>query len=254
MEQIEKERFFTMADSYNKMAQKLVPKYDFLQNEVFNIIEFNQKQKIVLVDLGAGSGIFIEKFLKRYPGSTAFWIDYSEDFLKVAQNRLSKFTGKVNYILSSLEENWENYINIEPDIIFSMSAIHHLNTDEKKELYKKCYNILKVKGWFINIDETKTIFNEAYKNSLHFWAKYVDAQKNNIKNDDIEYYLKWIGYFNNWKERNIENINLPKQKGDDLHENFVNQVKWLHEIGFKNTDVYIKYHLWSIIGGQKSRV
>lgn len=35
--QIEKERFFTMADAYNRMTQILVPKYDFLQSEaLFN--------------------------------------------------------------------------------------------------------------------------------------------------------------------------------------------------------------------------
>jgi hypothetical protein len=46
-------------------------------------------------------------------------------------------------------------------------------------------------------------------------------------------------------------VDVPKTKGDDIHESFVNQVDWLHEIGFTEADVYIKYHLWCAVGGRK---
>ena len=67
MAQIDKDRFLTMAETYDKMVQKLVPQYDFLQNAIFDIISFPTDEKLVLIDLGAGSGIFIEKFLQKYP-------------------------------------------------------------------------------------------------------------------------------------------------------------------------------------------
>lgn len=60
MKQIEKDRFFTMAETYNEMAQFLLPQYDFLQNEIFNIIKFLQKKELKVIDLGAGSGIILE--------------------------------------------------------------------------------------------------------------------------------------------------------------------------------------------------
>jgi hypothetical protein len=49
----------------------------------------------------------------------------------------------------------------------------------------------------------------------------------------------------------VANIDVPKVRGDDIHESFVNQVDWLHEIGFTEADVYIKYHLWCAVGGRK---
>ncbi len=251
MEQIGKERFFTMAETYDKMAPIMVPQYDLLQNEVFNICNFQKESKIVVVDLGAGSGIFLEKVLNIYPNSICYWIDFSLDFLKIAQNRLIQYENRVHYIHSAIEKNWEEKLEHKPDLIFSMSAIHHLEKIEKKNLYKKCFNLLQKDGWFFNADEMKTIYKEPYKNSLIYWANFVTASKENVPEELEPYYDKWNSHFENWKLRNIENFNLPKYKGDDLHENFLEQLQWLGEAGFKNQDVFVKYHLWSLIGGQK---
>ena len=122
MGKIGEERFFTMAETFDKMVQKLVPQYDFLQNEIFNIIKVNPKDKLVLIDLGAGSGIFIEKFLRKYPHGRAYWLDYSDDFLKIAKERLKPFQDRVTFIISKFEEDWEEKIGERPDLIFSMSC------------------------------------------------------------------------------------------------------------------------------------
>ena len=251
MNQIEKDRFFTMAETYDKMAQILVPQYDALQNEVFNIIHFPINNELVVLDLGAGSGIFLEKVLSTYPNSFCYWIDYSFDFMKVAQERLKKYGNRVRYILSPLEKNWEEQLEHQPDLIFSMSAIHHLTSKEKKDVYTKCYNLLKHTGWFFNADEMKTINKEPYKNSLIYWANYVNSSKDKVPSDLQHFYEKWNLTFNGWKQRNIDNFGQPKFKGDDMHENFLDQLKWLGNIGFTNEDVFMKYHLWTLIGGQK---
>ena len=251
MEQIGTERFFTMAETYDKMAPILVPHYYLLQNEVFNICNFPTNKEIIVVDLGAGSGIFLEKVLKIYPNAVCYWIDFSLDFLKIAQKRLEPFGDKINFIHSSIENNWENKLEHKPNLIFSMSAIHHLETKEKKNLYKKCFTLLQKNGWFFNADEMRTMFKEPYKNSLIYWANFVEASKDNVPKDLELYYEKWNSHFDNWKLRNIENFSLPKYKGDDLHENFIEQLNWLGEAGYKNQDVFVKYHLWNLIGGQK---
>ena len=111
--------------------------------------------------------------------------------------------------------------------------------------------MLKMGGWFFNADEMKTMKVDAYKNSLVYWASYVTGAEERVPDEMKAYYLKWNSHFDNWKIRNIENFNAPKIKGDDMHENFIEQLKWLDEIGFKQADVFIKYHLWTLIGGQR---
>ena len=90
MEQIDTQRFFTMAEAYDRMCQHLVPGYDFLQDEVLRITGVDEKTDATIVDLGAGSGIFLEKALSRRPGAKAYWVDYSGDFLGIAHQRLMR--------------------------------------------------------------------------------------------------------------------------------------------------------------------
>jgi len=158
MNQIDKCRFHSknMANNYDQMCQILVPGYTLMQETLIDILKFVEIENIVLLDLGAGSGILIEKILKEFTDSICYYLDFSDDFMTIAKERLGKYQDRV--------------------------------TMEK---------------------------------------------------------------FNNWKERNIDNINLPKKEGDDIHESFLMQLDWLNEIGFQETDIFCKYFLWNMIGGKK---
>ena len=254
MEQIDKNRFNSekMAINYDKMCQITVPGYDFLQNAVIDILKFEDMDKIVLLDLGAGSGILIEKVLKEFPDSTCYYLDSSDEFMSVAKEKLQKYEDRVNYIKSDFCRNWESEITVKPTVITSMSAIHHLQTENKKKLYKKCYDALEENGWFFNIDEMKTLTEDAYLKSLNYWVNHAEKQKHVLPEDLSSSYDAWMEKFSSWKKRNVDNIHLPKQEGDDIHEPFLAQLDWLKEIGFSKTDIFSKHLLWCLIGGKKS--
>ena len=251
MEQIDKQRFFTMAEAYDRMCQHLVPGYDFLQDEALRIVAADGKRDTTVVDLGAGSGIFLEKVLSRWPDARAHWVDYSEDFLGVAQQRLTRFDGRIAYTQASFEDDWESQVEGQVDLIFSMSAIHHLENKVKKHLYRRCYDKLAPGGWLFNIDEMKTLHKDGYLANMRFWVRHVQEAEGRITEEQMPYYEKWKSHFDNWRLRNVVNVDVPKTKGDDIHECFATQVDWLHEIGFAEADVHIKYHLWCAVGGRK---
>jgi ubiquinone/menaquinone biosynthesis C-methylase UbiE len=249
---IDEKRFFTMADTYNQLAQELVPQYDFLQNEAINILDYKTDDEIVVIDLGAGTGIFLEKILNKYKNARCYYVDYSDDFITVAKKKLESFKDRVIYIKASFNGEWQNEIDEKADAIFSMSAIHHLTNENKKALYKKCYELLKNRGWFINIDEMKTINEDAYYSSLIMWWDYFNKAKHSVDKEKNDYLKQWENHFTNWKIRNIDNIAIEKGEGDDMHESFLYQIDWLKDIGFINADLFIKYHLWCVIGGRKA--
>lgn len=253
MKQREKNRFHskTMANTYDEMCELLVPAYNFMQGSLIDIIKFENMEEIVLLDLGAGSGILIEKVLKEFPDSTCYYLDYSEDFMKVAKKKLRTYEDRVTYIKSDFSSNWESAINEKPNIITSMSAIHHLSNENKKKLYKKCYDTLQENGWFFNIDEMKTITEDAYVKSLYYWIYHGEKQKNMISADLLDSYKGFMDKFDDWKKRNVDNIHIPKNEGDDVHESFRVQLDWLNEIGFRETDLFSKHFMWCLIGGKK---
>jgi tRNA (cmo5U34)-methyltransferase len=248
---IDKDRFFSMAECYDRMAPHLVPGYDMMQESVFPILDLPEDTDITVLDLGAGSGIFLERFLERYKGINALWFDYSRDFMNMAKRRLDRFGNRVTYIEQSFAELNSAVLPGEINCIVSSSAIHHLGSVEKEKLYQKAYSILSSGGWFFNIDEMVTLNEESYRKNMDFWVKHVEMQKTQIPEPDMDFYLKWCSHFDRWKERNIDKYGQPKEEGDDLHDPFVNQVKWLRRAGFRYADVYVKYHLWCTIGGQK---
>ncbi|MGB9978766.1 class I SAM-dependent methyltransferase [Methanobacterium sp.] len=254
MEQIDKNRFHLqkMAVNYDKMCQIMVPGYNFLQNAVIDILKFENMDEIVLLDLGAGSGILIEKVLKEFPDSTCYYLDSSDEFMSVAKERLQKYEDKINYIKSDFCKNWESKIAEKPTVITSMSAIHHLQTENKKNLYKKSYDVLEKGGWFFNIDEMKTVNEEAYLKNLYYWAYHAKKQRHIIPDNLSSSYEAWMEKFSSWKKRNIDNVHLPKQEGDDIHEPFLAQLECLKKIGFTETDIFSKHMLWCLIGGKKS--
>lgn len=249
----DKNRFHSMkmADAYDKMCMKLVPGYNFLQGTLIDFLKFEDIKEVVLLDLGAGSGIFIEKVLKEFEDSKCYYLDYSDDFMYIAKERLEKYDERVKFIKSDFCTVEESEIKERPNVITSSSAIHHLSNENKRKLYEKCYNTLQDDGWFFNIDEMKTISEDSYAKSLYYWAYHVNKQKSHISNEEMDSYYKWMDQFDNWKKRNLDNYDKPKKEGDDIHESFSVQLNWLKEIGFMETDIFSKHFLWCLIGGKK---
>jgi tRNA (cmo5U34)-methyltransferase len=251
MQTSDKQRFTQMAEDYDQMAPLLVPMYGFLQDEMIRQAEIASLSAPRVVDLGAGSGRLLEKVLTANPYALCYWVDSSESFRSVAQRRLARFGERVNYVLSAIESDWMSQVEPPVQAIFSMSAIHHLESGEKRAAYATCFDLLAPGGWFINADEMRSLDREAYRASLHFWAAHVDAAAAGAPASLGEFVRRWQHHFDNWKRRNIEGFDLPKTKGDDLHEPFTDQVQWLREIGFVHVDVFVKYHLWCMVGGRK---
>ena len=253
MQQIDKDRWFTMAQCYDRMTDYLVPRYHLLQDEIIALLTAGGPLELV-VDLGAGSGIFLEKVLRRFPACRGVWVDYSDDFRAVATQRLAPYADRVSFVSSRLEDDWESQIPGRPDAICSMSAIHHLGSDAKRRLYGRCFKLLGLGGWFYNIDEMSTLYDDAYRRTLWYWLDHVERTQVAVPPDLQEHGRLWCEKFKGWKQRNVDNLGRPKQPGDDIHEGYVEQMRWLREAGFVNVDLFVKFQLWSAIGGQRPGV
>ncbi|NLF31050.1 MAG: class I SAM-dependent methyltransferase [Planctomycetes bacterium] len=250
MTQIDKERWSSMADCYDRMADYLVPRYHLLQDEVLALLLAEGEPGLV-VDLGAGSGIFLEKVLKAAPAARAVWVDASADFRRVAGERLAPYADRVTFVLCPFDEAWEAALPAAPEAICSMSAIHHLDGPGKRALYGRCFDALRPGGWFYNIDEMSTLYDDAYRRTLAYWVGHVDRARRGVPAELQPYARAWCDRFEGWKRRNVEGAGGPKQPGDDIHESFVAQMQWLHDAGFVDVDLFAKFQLWSAIGGRK---
>lgn len=150
-----------------------------------------------------------------------------------------------------MENEWETSVPGTVDLIASMSAIHHLAREEKRDLYERCYCLLEPGGWFLNTDEMRSLSRDTYLESMRYWVRHVESLSEQMSDEDRPFYDAWCALFARWQVRNVAGIDEPKTKGDDLHESYLDQVDWLADIGFDKVDLFVKFHLWCTIGGQK---
>lgn len=122
---------------------------------------------------------------------------------------------------------------------------------EKRRLYGRCFSVLRSGGWFFNIDEMSTLWDDAYRDTLYDWVRYVERTRHEVPANLAHDCQAWCDPFDQWKVRNIDGAGAPKIRGDDIHELFVDQLHWLRGCGFVNVDLFFKHRLWSIIGGRK---
>jgi ubiquinone/menaquinone biosynthesis C-methylase UbiE len=97
----------------------------------------------VLVDVGAGTGVFTEKILNLLPDSQCYALDISKEMIEwINQNRVPKLKPRLKTKLMD-----ENNITLEDnlaDLVFMITVHHELENGEK--LLKEIKRVLKANG------------------------------------------------------------------------------------------------------------
>lgn len=219
------EKFNKNSQLYDEQRKKLIPCFEDFYN-ISALIAESHLDNPKILDLGAGTGIFSQYLLKKYPKASLTLIDIAERMLELSKVRFKNLSN-VKYII----DNYLTYNFSEKyDIIISSLSIHHLSDKEKLELYKRCYSMLNTNGMFINSDQFlgETPYIEDLNKNL--W-------KTEVENSDLSQEEILSCY---------ERIKLDKEA--TLEQN----LNWLKESGFSDISCVYKYYHFGIIYGRKS--
>ncbi|MCL2157651.1 MAG: class I SAM-dependent methyltransferase [Methanobrevibacter sp.] len=217
-------QFNKIAKDYDNQRKKLIPVFDDFYGIAIENMEINVKQPKVL-EIGAGTGLFSQMFLNKFPDAKMDLVDLAEDMLNIAKERLkNKFN--INFFI-------KNILDFSPnekyDLVISSLAIHHLKTDEQEILYNKIFSWLKKDGIFVNAE--------------------MIAGENEFSNNKYE---KWIiekakdsGLDDKAKLKAIERLKLDKKVPISTH------LKWLKKAGFSNVDHLYKAYCFGVLWAKK---
>lgn len=105
------------------------------------------------IDLGTGDGRLIALLRDRYPHARAIGIDFSKPMLDRAGERFAAD--------SSIELHEHDLAETLPceapvDAVVSALAIHHLEDDRKRSLFREIHSLLAPEGIFVNLDLVKS--------------------------------------------------------------------------------------------------
>ena len=158
-----KEFFAEKADGYDEVHKPFMNTKAMLTES----IDVDPKK---VIDLGAGTGLELIEFFKKYPNARVKAIDLTIEMLNKIKER--EFADKVDIVC---DDFFACDFGKDNDVIMSTSALHHFLYDEKVKLYKKIYNALREGGLFINSDYTASnneeeeqgIYNYIHKVNRH---------------------------------------------------------------------------------------
>ncbi len=216
--------FASQVDDYIELMQKLVPNYIAGQKFLCELIECDINKSIKVLDLGCGNGVLSEIVLKKFPNAHVVGFDLTSEMLKSYQIRLEKFQNRFeiiqgNFITDDFRSDY--------DIVLTGLTLHHLNSEQRKEIFKKIYNSLNSNGIYITRD--------------------IIIEDND--EDRKKLYQKWINFMNSKGENGLSWFEKHIQK--DFPETIKNLKEWLVNVGFKNVECYNQDINFLIIRGIK---
>lgn len=181
---IEKQ-FNLIAKEYDENRKKFVPCFDDYYGSTTAFVASNITVPKRILDLGAGTGILSSFWYGNFKDSEYLLVDIAEEMLEVAKKRFAGLTNVSYEILDYSQKLPEG----EFDTIVSALSIHHLEDEQKAELFSRIYDKLPVGGVFVNYDQ----FCAGSLKMNHWFDSYWENQLKNseLTENDLE----------RWRER-----------------------------------------------------
>lgn len=229
----------TKADAYIDSADIVVIERRRLVKILFDLYRyrFNDKNRLVLLDIGCGDGILSGYIQRNSPENTFFLLDGSCKMLEKAKQNIQG--PNVFYIHQTFEE----YISSEADdahydFVYSANAIHHLDLFAKSRLYEKIFRELKKGGLFVNIDPVLPSSELSEQWQFNMWRDWMNEALLNKGLSDHK------GKYDDFPLQ-------YKMKSENKPGSLFDQLQALNKAGFENVDCFYKYSIFAIFGGTK---
>lgn len=142
-------QFNLVAKEYDVNRKRFIPCFDEYYEGTTKFIASNITSPKRILDLGAGTGLLSYFWFQHFSKSEYVLVDIAEEMLEVAKKRFEGLENVSCQVLDYSKELPEE----EFDVILSALSIHHLEDEDKKELFKRIYEKLPEGGVFINYDQ-----------------------------------------------------------------------------------------------------
>jgi len=207
-----KEQFNLIAKKYDENRRKFIPCFDDYYETMTDFVSKIIDEPKKIVDLGSGTGLLPSFYFKHFPNANYTLVDIADEMLEIAKQR---FENCANVDFRILDYS-KTLPNGKFDLFISALSIHHLEHENKKELFKSIYEKLEENGTFVNYDQFCVSDSKINENIENYWIS-------QIKNSGIS-----ESEYNRWLER----------KKLDRECTISEEVEWLKEVGFKTECIY----------------
>jgi len=224
IEQIE-ERFSQIAKEYDEQRKLFIPCFDDYYGLSVSFLKKTRNDIRKILDLGAGTGLLTKRLYDEYPNANYTLVDISEQMLEVARQR---FSGLKNFNYSILDYStdlpYEKF-----DLVASALSFHHVENEDKLQLYSNIYDKLEYGGCLLNLDQFNASSDEMNEKYNNYWYEYINSSGIALDNKGA-----WL------KRRELD------------RENTIDETKQLlAKVGFRNVECIYNYLKFGVIYAEK---
>lgn len=219
------DQFNLIATEYDVNRRRFIPCFDDYYMTSTKMVLSNITQPKRVLDLGAGTGLLSYYWYTECKSAEYVLVDIADDMLNVSKKR---FNGLSNIYHQSLDYTKALPVG-EFDAVISALSIHHLENEQKRELFERIYEKLPSGGIFVNYDQFCADSPEITEWMDTYWES--GLYNSGLTEHDIEL----------WKERR----KLDKECSLET------EIKMLRESGFSNVQCIYSYNKFSVILAMK---
>lgn len=163
----------TFAYLYDELTQNV--EYEKRCDYILSFFEKNGIKSGTVLDLACGTGSMSIPFMKK--GYNIIGVDYSEEMLEIASNRLSEVGNNFSLLKAKMQEF--EFSEKADACICCLDSINHLNNiDDVQATFKNVYDSLNNNGLFVFDVNTVYKHNEVLADNTFVF-------------DEDDYYLVW---------------------------------------------------------------
>ena len=211
---------------YTESIERCVPRYKEMLSMLFTYLPENYAPQTIL-ELGCGTGNLTCLMSRRFPQSRIQAVDISQECITECNRRLPKTN--IEYIRSDFRDLL--FPEKSFDLIMSSISIHHLDDEDKKELFKGLFLWQNSEGILTFCDQFRGGMNHLYSKHMAMWK----ASAFNQGATEKEWHM-WMDH----------------QSQHDYHATLLEHVDWLKAAGYSIVDCTWRYLLWATIYAQKA--
>jgi len=211
-------------DAWIKIA---LPDYDAIFAVAGDLLPFALDQRIDVLDLGAGTGLFSQHILEKYPRARFTLIDVAEEMLAVGRRR---FKDNIEQFQFVVDDYRRMNFTAEFDLAVSSLSIHHLKDAEKQNLFYHIHNALREGGVFINVDQVRGPTANLQELYWSDWLAKVRAR--GADEDQIR-------------------ESIARREAYDQDALLIDQLNWLADAGFTDVDCVYKNYFVGVFYGRR---
>lgn len=199
-------------------------------------------ERVRILELCCGEGLLAEALLSRWPAAEITALDGSAEMLARARTRLAPMGSRASTGMFDLgAADWRK-LTAPVDAVVSSLAIHHLDGEQKRQLFADVFRMLSHGGVFVIADLILPDAESALALAADEWDETVRERSLSIDGNMAAYER-----FRESQE-NIFRYPDPMDKPSPLFD----QMKWLEQAGFEHVDVFWIKAGHAIFGGRKT--